>query len=158
MVSVIKLSTMTTAKPNLLKIVLANAIILSVLLTLLVSTFSPEITDLTQVLGLALASQFLSSYCFLRFVFSRSLPSRKPLITLFLSSIASFSSAYLFWAFSFILNYLHIPNFNDGNYFEVQGNFLGLLVAPIFMSFLTIWVIIVGIISYGVSDALLKRI
>ena len=60
MVSVIKLSTMTTAKPNLLKIVLANAIILSVLLTLLVSTFSPEITDLTQVLGLALASQFLS--------------------------------------------------------------------------------------------------
>ena len=49
---------MTTAKPNLLKIVLANAIILSVLLTLLVSTFSPEITDLTQVLGLALASQF----------------------------------------------------------------------------------------------------
>ena len=58
MVSVIKLSTMTTAKPNLLKIVLANAIILSVLLTLLVSTFSPEITDLTQVLGLALASQF----------------------------------------------------------------------------------------------------
>ena len=158
MVSVIKLSTMTTAKPNLLKIVLANAIILSVLLTLLVSTFSPEITDLTQVLGLALASQFLSSYSFLRFVFSRSLPSRKPLITLFLSSIASFSSAYLFWAFSFILNYLHIPNFNDGNYFEVQGNFLGLLVAPIFMSFLTIWVIIVGIISYGVSDALLKRI
>jgi len=158
MVSVIKLSTMTTAKPNLLKIVLANAIIVSVLLTLLVSTFSPEITDLTQVLGLALASQFLSSYCFLRFVFSRSLPSRKPLITLFLSSIASFSSAYLFWAFSFILNYLHIPNFNDGNYFEVQGNFLGLLVAPIFMSFLTIWVIIVGIISNGVSDALLKRI
>jgi len=158
MVSVIKLSTMTTAKPNLLKIVLANAIILSVLLTLLVSTFSPEITDLTQVLGLALASQFLSSYCFLRYVFSRSLPSRKPLITLFLSSIASFSSTCLFWAFSFILNYLHIPNFNDGNYFEVQGNFLGLLVAPIFMSFLTTWVIIVGIISYGVSDALLKRI
>jgi hypothetical protein len=56
------------------------------------------------------------------------------------------------------LNYLHIPNFNDGNYFEVQGNFLGLLVAPIFMSFLTIWVIVIGIIAYGVSDALLKRI
>lgn len=149
---------MTTAKPNLLKVSLANAIILSVLLTLFVSTSSPKITEFIQVLGLTLASQFLSSYFFLRFVFSRSSPSRKPLITLFLSSIASFSSTYLFWAFSFLLNYLHIPNFNDGNYFEVQGNFLGLLVAPVFMSFLTIWVIVIGIISYGVSDALLKRI
>ena len=149
---------MTTSKPNLLRIALANALILSALLTLFVSTSSPKITEFIQVLGLTLASQFLSSYCFLRFVFSRSSPSRKPLITLFLSSIASFSSTYLFWAFSFLLNYLHIPNFNDGNYFEVQGNFLGLLVAPIFMSFLTIWVIIIGIISYGVSDALLKRI
>ena len=149
---------MTTAKPNLLRIALANALVLSALLTLFVSTSSPKITEFIQVLGLTLASQFLSSYCFLRFVFSRSSPSRKPLITLFLSSIASFSSTYLFWAFSFLLNYLHIPNFNDGNYFEVQGNFLGLLVAPIFMSFLTIWVIIIGIISYGVSDALLKRI
>ena len=149
---------MPPAKPNLLRIALANAIILSVLLTLFVATSSPKITEFIQVLGLTLASQFLSSYCFLRFVFSRSSPSRKPLITLFLSSIASFSSTYLFWAFSFLLNYLHIPNFNDGNYFEVQGNFLGLLVAPIFMSFLTIWVIIIGIISYGVSDALLKRI
>lgn len=149
---------MTTSKPNLLRIALANAIILSVLLTLFVSASSPKITEFIQVLGLTLASQFLSSYCFLRFVFSRSSPSRKPLITLFLSSIASFSSTYLFWAFSFLLNYLHIPNFNDGNYFEVQGNFLGLLVAPIFMSFLTIWVIVMGIISYGVSDALLKRI
>ena len=149
---------MPPAKPNLLRIALANAIILSVLLTLFVSTSSPKITEFIQVLGLTLASQFLSSYCFLRFVFSRSSPSRKPLITLFLSSIASFSSTYLFWAFSFLLNYLHIPNFNDGNYFEVQGNFLGLLVAPIFMSFLTIWVIVIGIISYGVSDALLKRI
>lgn len=149
---------MTTSKPNLLRIALANAIIHSALLTLFVSTSSPKITEFIQVLGLTLASQFLSSYCFLRFVFSRSSPSRKPLITLFLSSIASFSSTYLFWAFSFLLNYLHIPNFNDGNYFEVQGNFLGLLVAPIFMSFLTIWVIIIGIISYGVSDALLKRI
>jgi hypothetical protein len=149
---------MTTSKPNLLLIALANAIILSVLLTLFVSTSSPKITEFIQVLGLTLTSQFLSSYCFLRFVFSRSSPSRKPLITLFLSSIASFSSTYLFWAFSFLLNYLHIPNFNDGNYFEVQGNFLGLLVAPIFMSFLTIWVIVIGIISYGVSDALLKRI
>ena len=149
---------MTTSKPNLLRIALANAIILSVLLTLFVSTSSPKITEFIQVLGLTLASQFLSSYCFLRFVFSRSSPSRKPLITLFLSSIASFSSTYLFWAFSFLLNYLHIPNFNDGNYFEVQGNFLGLLVAPIFMSFLTIWVIVLGIISYGVSDAILKRI
>jgi len=149
---------MTTSKPNLLRIALANAIILSVLLTLFVSTSSPKITEFIQVLGLTLASQFLSSYCFLRFVFSRSSPSRKPLITLFLSSIASFSSTYLFWAFSFLLNYLHIPNFNDGNYFEVQGNFLGLLVAPIFMSFLTIWVIVIGIIAYGVSDALLKRI
>ena len=149
---------MTTTKPNLLRIALANALVLSALLTLFVSTSSPKITEFIQVLGLTLASQFLSSYCFLRFVFSRSSPSRKPLITLFLSSIASFSSTYLFWAFSFLLNYLHIPNFNDGNYFEVQGNFLGLLVAPIFMSFLTIWVIIIGIISYGVSDALLKRI
>ena len=149
---------MTTSKPNLLRIALANALVLSALLTLFVSTSSPKITEFIQVLGLTLASQFLSSYCFLRFVFSRSSPSRKPLITLFLSSIASFSSTYLFWAFSFLLNYLHIPNFNDGNYFEVQGNFLGLLVAPIFMSFLTIWVIIIGIISYGVSDALLKRI
>ena len=149
---------MTTSKPNLLRIALANALVLSALLTLFVSTSSPKITEFIQVLGLTLASQFLSSYCFLRFVFSRSSPSRKPLITLFLSSIASFSSAYLFWAFSFLLNYLHIPNFNDGNYFEVQGNFLGLLVAPIFMSFLTIWVIVIGIISYGVSDALLKRI
>ena len=149
---------MTTSKPNLLRIALANAIILSVLLTLFVSASSPKITEFIQVLGLTLASQFLSSYCFLRFVFSRSSPSRKPLITLFLSSIASFSNIYLFWAFSFLLNYLHIPNFNDGNYFEVQGNFLGLLVAPIFMSFLTIWVIVMGIISYGVSDALLKRI
>ena len=149
---------MTTTKPNLLQIALANALVLSALLTLFVSTSSPKITEFIQVLGLTLASQFLSSYCFLRFVFSRSSPSRKPLITLFLSSIASFSSTYLFWAFSFLLNYLHIPNFNDGNYFEVQGNFLGLLVAPIFMSFLTIWVIIIGIISYGVSDALLKRI
>ena len=149
---------MTTTKPNLLLIALANALVLSALLTLFVSTSSPKITEFIQVLGLTLASQFLSSYCFLRFVFSRSSPSRKPLITLFLSSIASFSSTYLFWAFSFLLNYLHIPNFNDGNYFEVQGNFLGLLVAPIFMSFLTIWVIIIGIISYGVSDALLKRI
>ena len=149
---------MTTAKPNLLRIALANALVLSALLTLFVSTSSPKITEFIQVLGLTLASQFLSSYCFLRFVFSRSSPSRKPLITLFLSSIASFSSTYLFWAFSFLLNYLHIPNFNDGNYFEVQGNFLGLLVAPIFMSFLTIWVIVIGIISYGVSDALLKRI
>ena len=149
---------MTTSKPNLLRIALANALVLSALLTLFVSTSSPKITEFIQVLGLTLASQFLSSYCFLRFVFSRSSPSRKPLITLFLSSIASFSSTYLFWAFSFLLNYLHIPNFNDGNYFEVQGNFLGLLVAPIFMSFLTIWVIVIGIISYGVSDALLKRI
>jgi len=149
---------MTTSKPNLLRIALANALVHSALLTLFVSTSSPKITEFIQVLGLTLASQFLSSYCFLRFVFSRSSPSRKPLITLFLSSIASFSSTYLFWAFSFLLNYLHIPNFNDGNYFEVQGNFLGLLVAPIFMSFLTIWVIIIGIISYGVSDALLKRI
>ena len=149
---------MTTTKPNLLRIALANALVLSALLTLFVSTSSPKITEFIQVLGLTLASQFLSSYCFLRFVFSRSSPSRKPLITLFLSSIASFSSTYLFWAFSFLLNYLHIPNFNDGNYFEVQGNFLGLLVAPIFMSFLTIWVIVIGIISYGVSDALLKRI
>ena len=149
---------MTTSKPNLLRIALANAIILSVLLTLFVSTSSPKITEFIQVLGLTLASQFLSSYCLLRFVFSRSSPSRKPLITLFLSSIASFSSTYLFWAFSFLLNYLHIPNFNDGNYFEVQGNFLGLLVAPIFMSLLSFWVIIIGIISYGVSDALLKRI
>ena len=149
---------MTTSKPNLLRIALANALVLSVLLTLFVATSSPKITEFIQVLGLTLASQILSSYCFLRFVFSRSSPSRKPLITLFLSSIASFSSTYLFWAFSFLLNYLHIPNFNDGNYFEVQGNFLGLLVAPIFMSFLTIWVIIIGIISYGVSDALLKRI
>ena len=149
---------MTPSKPNLLRIALANAIILSVLLTLFVSTSSPKITEFIQILGLTLASQFLSSYCFLRFVFSRSSPSRKPLITLFLSSIASFSSTYLFWAFSYLLNYLHIPNFNDGNYFEVQGNFLGLLVAPIFMSFLTIWVIVLGIISYGVSDALLKRI
>jgi len=148
---------MTTSKSNLIRIALANAIILSVLLTLFVATSSPKITEFIQVLGLTLASQFLSSYCFLRFVFSRSSPSRKPLITLFLSSIASFSSTYLFWAFSFLLNYLHIPNFNDGNYFEVQGNFLGLLVAPIFMSFLTIWVIVIGIISYGVSDALLKR-
>ena len=149
---------MTTSKPNLLRIALANAIILSVLLILFVSASSPKITEFIQVLGLTLASQFLSSYCFLRIVFSRSSPSRKPLITLFLSSIASFSSTYLFWAFSFLLNYLHIPNFNDGNYFEIQGNFLGLLVAPIFMSFLTIWVIVIGIISYGVSDALLKRI
>ena len=149
---------MTTSKPNLLRIALANALVLSALLTLFVSTSSPKITEFIQVLGLTLATQFLSSYCFLRFVFSRSSPSRKPLITLFLSSIASFSSTYLFWAFSFLLNYLHIPNFNDGNYFEVQGNFLGLLVAPIFMSFLTIWVIVIGIISYGVSDALLKRI
>lgn len=149
---------MTTTKPNLLRIALANALVLSALLTLFVSTSSPKITEFIQVLGLTLASQFLSSYCFLRFVFSRSSPSRKPLITLFLSSIASFSSTYLFWAFSFLLNYLHIPNFTDGIYFEVQGNFLGLLVAPIFMSFLTIWVIIIGIISYGVSDALLKRI
>ena len=149
---------MTTTKPNLFLIALANALVLSALLTLFVSTSSPKITEFIQVLGLTLASQFLSSYCFLRFVFSRSSPSRKPLITLFLSSIASFSSTYLFWAFSFLLNYLHIPNFNDGNYFEVQGNFLGLLVAPIFMSFLTIWVIVIGIISYGVSDALLKRI
>ena len=149
---------MTTTKPNLLLIALANALVLSALLTLFVATSSPKITEFIQVLGLTLASQFLSSYCFLRFVFSRSSPSRKPLITLFLSSIASFSSTYLFWAFSFLLNYLHIPNFNDGNYFEVQGNFLGLLVAPIFMSFLTIWVIVIGIISYGVSDALLKRI
>jgi len=149
---------MTTSKPNLLRIALANALVHSALLTLFVSTSSPKITEFIQVLGLTLASQFLSSYCFLRFVFSRSSPSRKPLITLFLSSIASFSSTYLFWAFSFLLNYLHIPNFNDGNYFEIQGNFLGLLVAPIFMSFLTIWVIIIGIISYGVSDALLKRI
>lgn len=149
---------MTTSKPNLLLIALANALVLSALLTLFVSTSSPKITEFIQVLGLTLASQILSSYCFLRFVFSRSSPSRKPLITLFLSSIASFSSTYLFWAFSFLLNYLHIPNFNDGNYFEVQGNFLGLLVAPIFMSFLTIWVIVLGIISYGVSDALLKRI
>ena len=149
---------MTPSKPNLLRIALANALVHSALLTLFVSTSSPKITEFIQVLGLTLASQFLSSYCFLRFVFSRSSPSRKPLITLFLSSIASFSSTYLFWAFSFLLNYLHIPNFNDGNYFEVQGNFLGLLVAPIFMSFLTIWVIVLGIISYGVSDALLKRI
>ena len=149
---------MTPSKPNLLRIAQANALVLSALLTLFVSTSSPKITEFIQVLGLTLASQFLSSYCFLRFVFSRSSPSRKPLITLFLSSIASFSSTYLFWAFSFLLNYLHIPNFNDGNYFEVQGNFLGLLVAPIFMSFLTIWVIVLGIISYGVSDALLKRI
>ena len=149
---------MTTSKPNLLRIALANALVHSALLTLFVSTSSPKITEFIQVLGLTLASQFLSSYCFLRFVFSRSSPSRKPLITLFLSSIASFSSTYLFWAFYFLLNYLHIPNFNDGNYFEVQGNFLGLLVAPIFMSFLTIWVIVLGIISYGVSDALLKRI
>ena len=149
---------MTTSKPNLLRIALANALVLSALLTLFVSTSSPKITEFIQVLGLTLASQFLSSYCFLRFVFSRSSPSRKPLITLFLSSIASFSSTYLFWAFSFLLNYLHIPNFNDGNYFEVQGNFLGLLVAPIFMSLLSFWVIVIGIISYGVSDALLKRI
>ena len=149
---------MTPPKPNLLLIALANALVLSALLTLFVSTSSPKITEFIQVLGLTLASQFLSSYCFLRFVFSRSSPSRKPLITLFLSSIASFSSTYLFWAFSFLLNYLHIPNFTDGIYFEVQGNFLGLLVAPIFMSFLTIWVIVIGIISYGVSDALLKRI
>src|SRR6056300_1137724 len=149
---------MTTSKPNLLKVSLANAIILSVLLTLFVSTSSPKITEFIQVLGLTLASQILSSYCFLRFVFSRSSPSRKPLITLFLSSIASFSSTYLFWSFSFLLNYLHIPNFNDGNYFEVEGNLFGVLIAPIAMSLLSIWVIIVGIISYGVSDALLKRI
>jgi len=149
---------MTPSKPNLLLIALANALVLSALLTLFVSTSSPKITEFIQVLGLTLASQFLSSYCFLRFVFSRSSPSRKPLITLFLSSIASFSSTYLFWAFSFLLNYLHIPNFNDGNYFEVEGNLFGVLIAPIAMSLLSFWVIIIGIISYGVSDALLKRI
>ena len=148
---------MTPSKPNLLLIALANALVLSALLTLFVSTSSPKITEFIQVLGLTLASQFLSSYCFLRFVFSRSSPSRKPLITLFLSSIASFSSTYLFWAFSFLLNYLHIPNFNDGNYFEVEGNLFGVLIAPIAMSLLSFWVIIIGIISYGVSDALLKR-
>ncbi|MDB4343871.1 hypothetical protein OAA11_01630 [Schleiferiaceae bacterium] len=149
---------MTTAKPNFLQVSLANAIILSVLLTLFLSVNSTVITDLAQVLVLALASQLLSSYFFLRFLFSRSLPSRKPFITLFLCVIASFSSIYLFWLFSFLLNYLGIPNFNDGNYFEVEGNLFGVLIAPIAMSLLSFWVIIIGIISYGVSDALLKRI
>ena len=148
---------MTTAKPNLLKVSLVNAIILSVLLTLFLSVNSTAITDLAQVLGLALASQFLSSYFFLRYLFFRSVPSRKPFITLFLGGIASFSSIYLFWLFSFLLNYFGIPNFNDGNYFEVEGNLLGVLIAPIAMSILSYWVIILGIISYGVSDALLKR-
>ena len=148
-------------KPNLLQVSLANAIILSVLLTLFLSFNSTAITDLTQALGLALASQLLSSYFFLRYLFSRSLPSRKPFITLFLGGIASSSSIYLFWLFwlfSFLLNYLGIPNFNDGNYFEVEGNLFGVLIAPIAMSLLSFWVIIIGIISYGVSDALLKRI
>jgi len=149
---------MTTPKPNLLQVSLANAIILSVLLTLFLSVNSTAITDLAQVLGLALASQFLSSYFFLRFIFPRSLPSRKPFITLFLGGIASFSSIYLFWLFSFLLNYLGIPNFNDGNFLEVQGNLFGVLIAPFAMSLLSFWVIILGIISYGVSDALLKRI
>ena len=54
--------TMTTPKPNLLQVSLANAIILSVKMTLFLSVNSTEITDLAQVLGLALASQFLSSY------------------------------------------------------------------------------------------------
>jgi len=148
---------MTTTKPNLLQIALANAIILSVLLTLFVSTSSPKITEFIQVLGLTLASQFLSSYCFLRYLFFRSLPTRKPFITLFLGGIASSGSIYFFWLFSFLLNYLDIPNFNDGNYFEVEGNLFGVLIAPIAMSLLSFWVIIIGIISYGVSDALLKR-
>ena len=149
---------MTTAKPNLLIVSLANAIILSMLMTLFLSVSSTAIKDLAQVLGLALASQFLSSYFFLRFIFPRSLPSRKPFITLFLGGIASFSSIYLFWLFSFLLNYLGIPNFNDGNFLEVQGNLFGVLIAPFAMSLLSFWVIILGIISYGVSDALLKRI
>ena len=148
---------MTTAKPNLLQVSLANAIILSVLLTLFLSVNSTAISDLAQVLGVASASQFLSSYFFLRYLFSRSVPSRKPLITLFLGGIASCGSIYLFWLFSFLLNYLGIPNFNDGNYFEVEGNLFGVLIAPIAMSLLSFWGIIIGIISYGVSDALLKR-
>lgn len=148
---------MTTAKPNLLQVSLANAIILSVLLTLFLSVNSTAISDLVQVLGLAFASQFLSSYFFLRYLFSRSVPSRKPLITLFLGGIASCGSIYLFWLFSFLLNYLGIPNFNDGNYFEVEGNLFGVLIASIAMSLLSFWVVIIGIISYGVSDALLKR-
>lgn len=76
---------------------------------------------------------------------------------MFLGSIASSSSIYLFWLFSFLLNYLGRPNFNDGNYFEVEGNLFGVLIAPIAMSLLSFWVVIIGIISYGVSDALLKR-
>lgn len=149
---------MTTPKPNLIQVSLANAIILSVLLTLFLSVNSTAITHLAQVLGLALASLFLSSYFFLRFLFSRSLPSRKPFITLFLGGIASFNSTYLFWLLSFLLNYLGISNFNEGNYFEVEGNLIGVLIAPIAMSLLSFWVVIIGIISYGVSDALLKRI
>lgn len=148
---------MTTAKPNLLQVSIANAIILSVLLTLFLSVNSTATTDLAQVLGLALTSQFLSSYFFLRYLFSRSLPSRQPFITLFLGGIASSSNIYLFWFFSFLLNYLGIPNFNDGNYFEVEGNLFGVLIAPIAMSILSYWVIILGIISYGVCDALFKR-
>ena len=149
---------MTTTKANLLQVCLANAIILSVLLTLFLSVNATAITDLAQVLGLALASQFLSSCFFLRFLFSKSLPSGKPFMTLFLGSMASCGSVYLFWFFSLLLNYLGIPDFNDGNYFEVEGNLFGLLIAPIAMSILSFWVIILGIISYGVSDALLKRI
>ena len=148
---------MNPSKPNLLRIALANALVLSALLTLFVSTSSPKITEFIQVLGLTLASQFLSSYCFLRYLFFRSLPTRKPFITLFLGGIASSGSIYFFWLFSFLLNYLDIPNFNDGNYFEVEGNLFGVLIAPIAMSLLSFWVIIIGIISYGVSDALLKR-
>jgi len=138
---------MTTAKPNLLQVSLVNAIILSVLVTLFLSVNSTAISDLTQVLGLALASQFFSSYFFIRFLFSKSLPSRKPLSTLFLGGIASCGSIYLFWFFSFLLNYLGIPNFNDGNYFEVEENLFGVLIAPIAMSLLSFWVIIIGIIS-----------
>ncbi|MEL0109809.1 MAG: hypothetical protein VW756_07165, partial [Cryomorphaceae bacterium] len=74
-------------------------------------------------------------------MFSRSVPSRKPFITLFLGSIASCGSIYLFWLFSFLLNYLGIPNFNDGNYFEVEGNLFGVLIAPIAMSLLSFWVV-----------------
>ena len=148
---------MTTAKPNLFQVSLANATILSVLLTLFLSVNSTAITDLAQVLGLALASQLVSSYFFLRYLFSRSLPSRKPLITLFLGGIASYGSIYLFWLLSFLLNYLGIPNFNDGNYFKVEGNLFGVFIAPIAMSLLSYWVVITGIISYGVSDALLIR-
>ena len=149
---------MTTAKPILLKVSLVNTIILSVLLTLLLSVNSTAITNLAQVLGLALAFQFLSSYFFLRYIFSRSLPSRKAFITLFLGGIVSCGSIYFFWLFSFLLNYLSIPNFNDGNYFEVEGNLFGVFRAPIAMSLLSYRVIIIGIISYGVSDALLKTI